>query len=144
MMWLPVMHTFMGNRPKLAHWSTWVCIILRSCFCSLLTSNWEVSTRRFLYTLILLLKFHKNSWCFSIECSETNLPIGKHTLRVFTWYFDEIVGKTLFHCFIYVFVSILALPGTFNELCCGLLSCIHLWLTDQSWHTGPNESALHI
>ena len=38
----------------------------------------------------------------------------------------------------------LALPGTFNELCCGLLSCIHLWLTDQSWHTGPNESVLDL
>ena len=27
---------------------------------------------------------------------------------------------------------------TFNELCCGLLSYIHLWVIDQSWQTGPN------
>ena len=33
---------------------------------------------------------------------------------------------------------------TFNELCCGLLSYIHLWVIDQSWQTGPNESALHF
>ena len=38
---------------------------------------------------------------------------------------------------------------TFNDLCCrtkrcGLLSRIHLWVTDQSWHTGPNDSVLHF
>ena len=38
-----------------------------------------------------------------------------------------------------------AICVTFNDLCCrtkrcGLLSRIHLWVTDQSWHTGPNDS----
>ena len=36
---------------------------------------------------------------------------------------------------------------SFNYKCCwtqrcGLFSRIRLWLTDQSWYTGPNESAL--
>ena len=38
---------------------------------------------------------------------------------------------------------------TFKDLCCwtkrfGLLSRIHLRVADQSWQTGPNESALHF
>ena len=41
-----------------------------------------------------------------IEAIETKLSIGKHTLRVFTGNFEEIVGKTLFGCFIFVFASI--------------------------------------
>ena len=57
-----------------------------------------------------------------IENIETNLRIGKHTLRVVTWYFEEIFGKGLFRSFIYVFVSICCIRVTFNDLCCGLLS----------------------
>ena len=41
-----------------------------------------------------------------IENIETNLLLRKHTLRVFTGSFEKIVGKILFHCFIYVFDSI--------------------------------------
>ena len=42
-----------------------------------------------------------------------------------------------------------AICVTFNDLCfrtkrCGLLSRIHLWVTHQSWHTGPNDSVLHF
>ena len=37
---------------------------------------------------------------------KTNLPIGKHTLHVFTWYFKQVFDKSLFQCFISVFVSI--------------------------------------
>ena len=33
---------------------------------------------------------------------------------------------------------------TFNDICCGLLSRIALGVTDQSWHTGPNESVVHF
>ena len=33
---------------------------------------------------------------------------------------------------------------TFNELCCSLLYCIHLWLTEQRWLTGPNDSVSHF
>ena len=43
MLWLTFIHTFMGNRPKLADWSKLVCITPRSCLCSFLTSNWEVN-----------------------------------------------------------------------------------------------------
>ena len=32
---------------------------------------------------------------------------------------------------------------TFNDSCCGLLSRTHLFMTDQSLQTGPNESVLH-
>ena len=30
---------------------------------------------------------------------------------------------------------------TFNDFCCGLFSRLHLRVTNQSWQTGPNESA---
>ena len=56
----------------------------------------------------------------------------------------RLLAKVCFDASFMCLSRFLALPGTFNELCCGLLSCIHLWLTNQSWHTGPNESVLHI
>ena len=49
-LWLTVLHTFQSNRPNLADWSKRICITLRKCFCSLLTSNWEVNTGRLLYS----------------------------------------------------------------------------------------------
>ena len=83
------------------------CITLWSCFCSLLTSKWEVSTGWFLYSCI---NFSQSTPIFVISSYidniETNLPIGKHTLHGFTWYFGESVGKDVFRCFIYVFVLV--------------------------------------
>ena len=48
-----------------------------------------------------------------------------------------------------VCLDLLQFRVTFNDLCCrtkrcGLLSRIHLWVTDQSWHTDPNGSVLHF
>ena len=54
-------------------------------FCSLLPPNWEVSTACFLYSFINSAQStQKNVLSLYIEDSETNLPIGKPTLRVFT------------------------------------------------------------
>ena len=54
-------------------------------FCSLLTSNWKVSTGLSLYSFI---SFAQNTQTFVINSYiqgiEKNLGIGKHTLRVFT------------------------------------------------------------
>ena len=95
------------NKPKLADWSKWIYITFWSSFCSLLSSNWKVGTGRSLKSILIISKITQIFVISSyIEDIETNLPIEKHTLRVFTWYFEEIVGKTLFRCFIYVFVSI--------------------------------------
>ena len=40
------------NGPILADWSKWIRITFWSCFCSLLTSNWEFSTSCLLYGFI--------------------------------------------------------------------------------------------
>ena len=40
------------------------------------------------------------------------------------------------------FVSLLTIYAV-EQKRCGLLSRIHFWVTDQSWHTGPNDSVLH-
>ena len=82
-----------------------------------------------------------------IDNIETNLLIGKHTLHVIKWHFEEIVAKSLARCFIYVFVSICCKSCHFSSLCCWTLCCnllsrIHLTITDQNWQTGPNESLL--
>ena len=128
----------------------WFRITLRTCFCILLTSNWEVSSgcslNNFINFAQTTQKFVINSY---IEAIETKLSIGKHTLRVFTRNFEEIVGKTLFGCFIFVFASIVAFHVTFNDLCCSsqpcsLLSWIHLWVTNQSLQTGQNDSVIHF
>ena len=106
-LWLAVTHTFKGNGQKLAETSKRICITLRSCFCSLLTSNWEVNTGYFLHSFLIISQIAQQFVLGSyIEDIKTNFLIGKHTLRVFTKYFEEIVGENLFRCFIYVFVSI--------------------------------------
>ena len=57
----------------------------------------------------------------------------------------EIVSKNFFPCFIYVFASILLQFVSLSTIYAVdqnvvvLLSRIHLWVTDQSWHTGPND-----
>ena len=122
-MLLTVMHTFLGNGPNLTDWSKWFRITLQSCFCNLLTLNWEVSVGRSLYSFISFIEITQKvvlSWY--IENIKTILRTGKHTLSVFEWYFEEIVGKNLFRCFIYVFGSICCISCHINHLCCGLLS----------------------
>ena len=85
MLWLPLMHTFKSNGPKLAEWSKRFRITLRSCFCSLLTSNWEVSVSRSLYSFISFIQVtQKVAVSWYIENIETILRTGKHTLSVFT------------------------------------------------------------
>ena len=127
MLWLTFIHTFLGNRPKLADWSKLVCITPQSCLCSFLTSNWEVnadfSLNRFLIISQIEQLFVISSY---IESIETNLRIEKHTLRVFTWYFEQIVGKKLIRCFIYVFVSICCNSCHFSRF---MLLNGTLWLT---------------
>ena len=71
-----------------------------------------------------------------IDDVETNLAIGKHTLGAFAWHFEEIVGKSLLRCFIYVFYSICCISCHFNNLCCWTKRCglhKHFKATKQSW-----------
>ena len=78
----------------------------KRCFCSQLTSNWEVSVSHFLDSFINFAQnTHKLVIISYIEDIATNVPIENHTLHAFTYYFKQIVGKSLFSCFIYVFVS---------------------------------------
>ena len=70
-------------------------------------------------------------------------------MRVFVGYLEQIVGKSLFGCFIYMFILIFCIDVTFDGLCCwlqlcGLLSLLPLKVANQSWHTGPNETVLHF
>ena len=110
-------------------------------FGSLLTTNWKVnaslSLNSFLIVFPIAQQFVISSYTEDIE---TNLRIEKAYLACFLYdIFKKIVGKTLFGCFRFWFLSgFVAFRVTFNELCCGLLSYIHLWVVDQSWQTGPN------
>ena len=116
----------------------------------MLTSNWEFSTSSLRYTVVNFTQItHFLIISLYIEDIETSLSIGKHTLRAFTWNFEEIVVNGLLRCFIYVFVSIYSFYSHFHDLCCwtqrcGLLSRIHFRVTDQTWQTGPKESVLHF
>ena len=145
MLWLTVMHTSMVNRAKMADWSKWFRITLQSCFCSLLTSNWEVSTGRFLNSFLITSEVTKQFVIiWFIEDNETNLPIKKHTLRVLYDNLKKMFAKFGFDAsFMWLFLFV-AIRVTFNDLCCWLLSRIHLSLKDQSWETGPNEFVLHL
>ena len=114
-------------------------------FCRVLTSNWKVSTGRSPQSFITFIQTTQNFVIILyIEDIETNLPIGKHTLRVLY----EIL-KRLFQKFVSTFnlcvcFYLLHFVSLFNNLCCGSLPCIHLRVTDQTQQTGPNEFALHF
>ena len=111
----------------------------------MLTSNWKVNTGRSPQSFIIFIQKTQNFVIILyIEDIETNLPIGKHTLRVLY----EIL-KLLFQKFVSIFnfcvcFCSLNFVSLFKELCCGLLSHIHLRIMDQGWQTGPNQSALHF
>ena len=69
-------------------------------FC-LLISFWEVTANRCAYNLTNFAQITQKLVISSlIEDIETNPPIGKHTLRVFTCLFKKIVDKNMFRCFI--------------------------------------------
>ena len=126
-LWLIVTHTIMINGPKLADWSKLICITLWNCFGSLLTTKWEVSTGRLHYSIITFTQITQKFVISSIiDNIETNLPIGKHTLRVIRWHFEKTVAKALFWCFIYVFVSIGCILCHFQWF---MLFKARLWLT---------------
>ena len=123
MLWLTVTLTFKLKGPKLGDWSKSVCITLEGCFCSLLTSNWEVNTGRSPYSFVSVVQFKKN-FVFSsyVEDNETNLPIENHTLRVLYDNLKKMFAKIGFDAsFMYLF-QFVAFRVTFNELCSGLLS----------------------
>ena len=83
MLWLTLIHTFMGNGPNLADWSKLVCITHQSCLCNLLTSNWEPNADLSLNSFLISSEITKQFVIISfIENNETNLPFEKHTLRV--------------------------------------------------------------
>ena len=109
-----------------------VFLTLWSCFSSLLTSNWDISTSCLPYLLNTLTQITKFFVISSyIDDIETNLLIAKNTLGVFAWHLKEIAGKGLFRCFVYVFVAICCFSCHFNDLCCwtqrcGSLSHTHL------------------
>ena len=114
----------------------------------MLISNWEVSSGFSLNNFINFAQTTQNFVINSyIEAIETKLSIGKHTLRVFTGNFEEIVGKTLFGCFTFVFaidllhfMSLLIIYAVDRNL----VAYCHLWVTDQSLQTGQNDSVIHF
>ena len=141
MLWLTVLHIFMVNGAKLADWSKWFRITLQSCFCILLTSNWEVSAGRSLNIFVNFTQIAQKLVITSyIKNIKTNLPIGKHTLRVFTWYFEQIVSKNLIQCFIYVFVSICCISCHFSRF---MLLNGTLWLTVTHAFKGNGPKLAH-
>ena len=61
----------------------------------------------------------------------------------------SLLAKMCFDASFMSFSWFIAIPVTFNDLCCwmqrcGSLSRIQLRLTDQRWQTSPNESVLHF
>ena len=111
----------------------------------MLTSNWEVSTGRSLNSFFIISEITKHVVIISfIEDNETSLLIEKHTLRVLYNNLKKIFAKFGFDGSIYVIVFNLlhfwSLSTTYAVAYCHT----HLWITDQSWQTGPNEFVLHF
>ena len=111
----------------------------------MLTSNWKVSTGRSPQSFITFIQTTQNFVIILyIEDIETNLPIGKHTLRVLYEILKRLLQKfvsTFNLCVCYYLLHFVLL---FNNLCCGSLSHKHLRVTNQTQQTGPNEFALHF
>ena len=134
-MWLTVTHTFKRSEPRLAEWSKWICTTLRSCFCRVLTSNWKVSTGRFSQSFITFIQTTQNFVIILyIEDIETNLPIGKHTLRVLYEILKRLFQKFVLTFNLCVCFYLLHFVSLFNNLCCGSL------VTHTFKGNGPNSA----
>ena len=123
-LWLTVTHTFMGNGTKLADWSKWIWVTLGGCFCSLLTSHWEVSTGRSPCSFIIVVQLTQTFVISSyIEDIETNLPIGKHTFRALYDILKRLLSKICFHASFMCLSRFVAFRVFFNDtgICCVLL-----------------------
>ena len=98
--------TFKGSGPKLADWSKWNRITLRSCFCKSLTANWEVSTARSLIIFVNFVQIQKNRSKF-VHWKQWNKASiwGAYLASTYMIIWRDCC-KTVFGCFIYVFVSI--------------------------------------
>ena len=57
---------------------------------------------------------------------------------------NRLLAKACLDALFMCLSRIIVFRVTFRDLCCCFLSHIHLRVTDQSWQTGPNESALHF
>ena len=149
-LWLTVLYTFKGNKPKLENWSKWICITHWRCFCSLLTSNLKASTSRHITVSLVLLKLHKTS---------SHIRVLMTLKQIFTLenipfvYLHDILkrlrAKICYDASFLCLFRFVAIYVTSNNLGswtshCGLLSPKHLRLTDQNWQTGPNEIVLHF
>ena len=144
MLWLTLIHTFMGNGPKLGYWSKSVCITPQSCLCSLLASNWELNADLSLNSFLISSENTKHFVIISfIEDNETYLPIEKHTLRVLYDNLKKMFAKFDFDASFMDLFQFVTFRVTFNDLCCGLLW--HAFVDNgPKWQTGPNEFVLHF
>ena len=118
-LWNTVTRTLKGNGPKLADWSKGISIALRSCFCSLLTSNWEVSTTRSFYSLIILLKLHKTS--SSVRILKTLKQIVQLKIEPCMYLHDNLKRLLAKSCFDVSFMCLsrfVAFRVIFSDLCC--------------------------
>ena len=106
-LWFTVTFTIKGKETKAGNLVQINLYYTLKTFFRLLTSIWKFVPIVYIEVLFFFPKLHIFFVISSyIADLETNLPIGKQTLLVFTWNFKDIVGKGLFWCFIYVFVSI--------------------------------------
>ena len=102
--------------------------------------NWKLVWVIF-WTVSLFFSKYTNFYIISyIQSIEPNRPIGKHTLRVFTWYFEQINGKNLYRCFIYVFISVSCILSHFWWFM--LLNAV-LWLTVTHTFKGNRPKLAH-
>ena len=144
-MWLIVTHTFKRNEPGWQSGPSESVLHFEVVFVEWLTSNWKVSTGRSPQSFITFLQTTQNFVIILyIEDIETNLPIGKHTLRVLY----EIL-KRLFQRFVSTFnlcvcFYLLHFVSLFNNLCCGSLVTHTFKGNGPTQQTGPNEFASHF
>ena len=110
----------------------------------MLTSNWEVKTGGSPYSFISFIQAKKNVFFSSyIEDNETNLSIENHILRVI---YDNLKKKfqnlvSMFDlCDCFNLLHFVSISTSYAVAYCHM----HLWITDQSWQTAPNEFVLHF
>ena len=118
---------------------------LRSCFCSWLTSNWEVSPGRSWYIFVDFAQSQLQFFMISyIEDNETNLLTGKRTLCVLYDSLKRLSAKLFVESLFNRLFRVVAFRFTFDFFCCirqrcGQLLRIVLRITDQSWHVGQKR-----
>ena len=108
------------NGRILADWSKWICMSFWSCFCSLLTSNWEFSTSCLFYGFINFTQITQNFCHNLVYCWHWNIFFNwkAYFACICMMFWRDWSQRFVSMLHLCVCIDLLPFEVTFNDLCC--------------------------